>query len=132
MVASTSYPLLDAFLTTLWIVGFFLWIWLAILVFSDIFRSDQSGWAKAGWILLIIVFPLLGVLIYLIARGRKMAERGAQDAADQEAAFKAYVRDAAAPTSPADDLAKLADLRERGVITDAEFEQQKAKVLTGP
>lgn len=132
MVASTSYPLLDAFLTTLWIVGFFLWIWLAILVFSDIFRSDQSGWAKAGWIVLIIVLPLLGVLIYLIARGRKMAERAARDAADQEAAFKSYVRDVAPATSTADDLAKLADLRDRGVITDAEFEQQKAKVLTAP
>jgi hypothetical protein len=131
MVASTSYPLLDAFITTLWIVGFFLWIWCAIAVFADLFRSDMSGWAKAGWIILIILLPLFGVLIYLIARGRKMAERASRDAADQEAAFQSYVRDAAGPSSPADDLAKLADLRDRGVITDAEFEQQKAKVLTG-
>lgn len=130
-MVATSYPLLDAFLTTLWIVGFFLWIWCAIAVFSDLFRSDMSGWAKAGWIVLIIILPLLGVLIYLIARGRNMAERAARDAADQEAAFKSYVRDAAGPSSTADDLHKLADLRDRGVITDAEFEQQKAKMLTG-
>jgi hypothetical protein len=131
MVASSSYPLLDAFITTLWIVGFFLWIWCAIAVFADLFRSDMSGWAKAGWIILIILLPLFGVLIYLIVRGRKMAERASRDAADQEAAFQSYVRDAAGSSSPADDLAKLADLRDRGVITDAEFEQQKSKVLTG-
>jgi hypothetical protein len=131
MVASTSYPLLDAFITTLWIVGFFLWIWCAIAVFADLFRSDMSGWAKAGWIVLIILLPLLGVLIYLIARGRKMAERAAKDAADQEQAFRSYVQDATGGSgSAADDLAKLADLRDRGVITDAEFEQQKAKVLS--
>jgi hypothetical protein len=132
MVASTSYPLLDAFITTLWIVGFFLWIWCAIAVFADLFRSDMSGWAKAGWIVLIILIPLFGVLIYLIARGRKMADRAARDAADQEKAFQSYVRDVAVPSSPADDLAKLADLRDRGVITQEEFDQQKAKVLTGP
>jgi hypothetical protein len=127
---ATSYPLLDAFLTTLWIVGFFLWIWCAIAVFADLFRSHMSGWVKAGWIVLIILLPLLGVLIYLIARGREMAERATRDAANQEKAFRAYVQDAAGSSDTAANLEKLASLRDRGVITEAEFEQQKAKVLS--
>jgi len=131
----TSYPLLDAFLTVLWIVGFVLWIWLMIAVFSDIFRSrDLSGWGKAAWILLIFILPLIGVLIYLIARGHKMHEHAAADMKAQDAAFRQYVQQAAATGNgaggTADQLSKLADLRDRGVITPEEFDREKAKVLS--
>ena len=130
-VLAYDYPLGGALLTMLW---FFLWIiWIIILfrVIFDIFRShDMSGWAKAGWLILVILLPFLGVFIYLIARGGKMAERDERDAAQQEQAFRSYVQDVAASgTNSADELSKLADLRAKGVITDAEFEQQKAKIL---
>jgi Short C-terminal domain/Phospholipase_D-nuclease N-terminal len=131
MIAS-SYPLLDAFLTMLWIFLFIIWIWLLIMVFSDIFRSrDLSGWGKALWVIGIIILPWLGVLIYLIARGGKMHERQIQYAQAQQQAFKEYVQETAASssTSTADQLAKLADLRDKGVITPAEFETEKAKAL---
>jgi hypothetical protein len=115
---------------------FFLWVlWIIILfrVIVDIFRShDMGGWGKAGWLILVIILPFLGVFVYLIARGGKMADRDQREAAANEQAFRAYVRDAAGSdgaTSTADELAKLADLRDRGVISDADFEQQKAKIL---
>jgi type VI protein secretion system component VasK len=133
MIAS-SYPLLDAFLTMLWIFLFIIWIWLLIVVFGDIFRSrDLSGWGKALWTIGIIVLPWLGVLIYLIARGGKMHERQIQAAQAQEQAFRQYVQETAATsgTNTADQLAKLADLRDKGVITDAEFQAEKAKALAG-
>jgi ABC-type multidrug transport system fused ATPase/permease subunit len=129
---ATSYPLLDAFLTMLWIFLFIIWIWLLIMVFSDIFRSrDLSGWGKALWVIGIIILPWLGVLIYLIARGGKMHERQIQAAQAQQEAFRQYVQETAtsSSTSTADQLAKLADLRDKGVITPAEFETEKAKAL---
>jgi hypothetical protein len=127
---ATSYPLLDAFWTILWIFLFFIWIWLLIIVFSDIFRSrDLSGWGKALWCLFIIIIPWIGVLVYLIARGGSMHDRQLQTAQQQEAAFRDYVQQAATSGDPADQLQKLADLRDRGVITEEEFQQQKAKVL---
>jgi ABC-type multidrug transport system fused ATPase/permease subunit len=127
----TSYPLLDAFLTMLWIFLFIIWIWLLITVFSDIFRShDLGGWGKALWVIGIIIFPFLGVLLYLIVRGGKMHERQLQYARAQESAFRDYVKETAAGTGgTADQLTKLADLRDRGVISDAEFQQQKTKLL---
>jgi Short C-terminal domain/Phospholipase_D-nuclease N-terminal len=128
MIAST-YPLLDAFLTMLWIFLFIIWIWLLIIVFSDIFRSrDLSGWGKALWVLGIIILPWLGVLIYLIARGGKMHERQIQAAQAQEQAFRQYVQETATSAQPstADQLAKLGDLRDKGVISDAEFQAEKA------
>jgi hypothetical protein len=109
---------------------FVLWIWLLISVFMDIFRShDLSGGVKALWVLFVIILPFLGVFVYLIARGGKMHERAAQQAAQQQKSFDAYVKQAAGSGSSVDDLAKLADLKEKGVITDAEFESQKAKIL---
>jgi hypothetical protein len=131
MIAS-SYPLLDAFLTMLWIFLFIIWIWLLIMVFGDIFRSrDLSGWGKALWVIGIIILPWLGVLIYLIARGGKMHERQIEAAQAQEQAFRQYVQETASTSgaSTADQLAKLADLRDRGVITPAEFEAEKSKAL---
>ena len=127
-----DYPLLSVFWTMLWIFLFVIWIWLLIAVFADIFRShDIGGVAKTLWVLFIIILPFLGVFVYLIARGGKMQERAVQRAADQEKAFRGYVQDVAASSSgSADELAKLADLKAKGVITDAEFETQKAKILS--
>jgi len=129
---ASSYPILDIFLTTLYFFLFIIWIWLLFMVFIDIFRShDMGGWAKALWVIFIIVLPYLGVLVYLIARGGKMHERAAQQAAQQQQAFDQYVKQTAGTPgeTTADQLHKLADLKAQGVLTDAEFETQKAKIL---
>jgi hypothetical protein len=131
MLAS-SYPVLDAFLTMLYFFLFIIWIWLLIMVFMDVFRShDMGGWAKALWVIFIIVLPFLGVFVYLIARGGSMHERAAAQAAEQQKAFDQYVKQAAGTPgeTSADQLHKLADLKSQGVLTDAEFEAQKAKIL---
>ena len=131
MLAS-SYPVLDAFLTMLYFFLFIIWIWLLITVFMDVFRShDMGGWAKALWVIFIIILPFLGVFVYLIARGGKMHERAAQQAAQQQKAFDQYEKHAAGTPgeSSADQLHKLADLKSQGVLTDAEFDAQKTKIL---
>ena len=130
MVAYT-YPLLSLFWTMLLFFGFVVWIWLLIVVFGDIFRShDIGGFAKALWVLLVIFLPLVGVLIYLIARGGKMQERASQDARQQQQEFDTYVQEVAgSDANPADQLTKLAQLRDEGVITEQEFQAQKAKVM---
>lgn len=125
-----SYPLLDIFWTMfeffLWVV----WIWIFVMIIFDIFRShDLSGWGKALWVLFVAIIPVIGVLVYLIVRGGSMHERAARQAEQQDEAFRGYVQDAAG-TSPADQLAKLADLKSQGVITDDEFAREKAKILT--
>jgi hypothetical protein len=128
-VLGYNYPLLNAFLTLLWFFLFFLWIFIVITVIIDIFRSsDLGGWGKAGWFAFVIIVPFLGVLVYLIARGGSMHERAAREAKQQDEAFRAYVQDAAGSGSAAE-VAKLADLRDKGVITEAEFQAGKAKVL---
>jgi ABC-type multidrug transport system fused ATPase/permease subunit len=124
-----TYPLLNIFWTMLEFFLFFLWIWLLIVVFMDIFRShDIGGLAKALWVIFVIILPFLGVLIYLIARGGSMHERAVAQATQQQRAFDDYVRQTAGSSS-ADELTKLAELKSKGVITDAEFEAQKAKLL---
>jgi Short C-terminal domain/Phospholipase_D-nuclease N-terminal len=126
-----DYPLLDVFWTMLEFFLFFVWIWLLIIVFSDIFRSrDLGGLAKALWVIFVIVIPLLGVLIYLIARGHGMQERAAERARQQDQAFRAYVQENASPPTAADELAKLADLKASGAISEEEFEAAKAKALS--
>ena len=130
--SSYSYPLLGAFWTIFMIFLWVIWIWVLIRVFIDIFRSrDLSGWAKALWFLFVLFIPIIGVVVYLIARGDSMSERAEQQARQQDAEFRGYVEETAAdsPASAADQLAQLADLRDRGVISDGEFERQKAKVL---
>jgi hypothetical protein len=130
VITAANYPLLDAFLTLLWFVLFIIWIFLLIRVFVDVFRShDLSGWAKALWILFLIIFPFLGVLLYLVFRGPKMHERDVQRAQANEQAFRAYVQQSAGAPSAADQLERLADLHSRGVLTDEEFDAEKAKVL---
>jgi len=131
-VSSSSYPLLNIFWTMFEFFLWVIWFWILIMVFLDIFRShDLSGWAKALWFLFVLFIPLIGVLVYLIARGGSMHERAARQAQRQDEEFRSYVQQAASdsPASTADQLAKLADLRDRGVITAAEFEREKAKVL---
>ena len=124
-----TYPLLNIFWTMLWIFAFIVYIWLLIYIFSDIFRSDDMGGvAKTLWVLFVFIVPLIGILAYLLVRGGSMHERAERQAQRQQEAFNSYVSEAAG-TSPTDQLAKLADLKERGAITDAEFETQKAKVL---
>ena len=130
LASSYSYPLLGAFWTIFEIFLWVIWIWILIYVFIDIFRSrDLSGWGKALWFLFVLLIPLIGVLVYLIARGNSMHERAVQEAQHQDREFRAYVQDAASSGNTADQLAKLADLRDRGVITADEFEREKAKVL---
>ena len=130
LASSYSYPLLGAFWTILEIFLWVLWIWVLIYVFIDIFRSrDLSGWAKALWFIFVLFIPLIGVLVYLIARGGSMQERAQQQAQQADRDARQYIQEAAGSGTPADQLTKLADLRDRGVITADEFEREKAKIL---
>jgi hypothetical protein len=128
-----NYPLLNLFWTMLWFFLFIAWLWVLFSVFADIIRSkDLSGWAKGLWALFVIIIPLLGVLVYIIARGTGMTERSLQVHQQRDEAFQSYVRDAAGSgPSTADELAKLAQLRDAGTITADEFDAQKAKLLAG-
>jgi len=130
-LASSSYPLLNIFWTIFELFLWIIWIWILIWIFIDIFRShDLSGWAKALWFLFVLFIPLVGVLVYLIVRGGSMHERAVQDARQQDREVREYVQQVAGSSaSPADQLTKLADLRDRGVITSEEFEREKAKIL---
>jgi ABC-type multidrug transport system fused ATPase/permease subunit len=115
-------------------LGFFIfmiWIYLLIIIFSDIFRShDMGGGAKALWVLFVIILPFLGIFVYLIARGGKMHERAIAQAQEQQKAMDKYIKEAAGTTGSADELARLADLKDKGVLTQAEFDTQKAKLLS--
>jgi ABC-type multidrug transport system fused ATPase/permease subunit len=132
LALSGSYPLLNVFWTILIFFAWVIWIWVLITVFADIFRSqDLSGGAKALWFLFVLLIPLIGLVVYLIARGGSMHERAVRQAQAQDEEFRSYVQDVAseAPANTAEQLAKLADLRDRGVITASEFEREKAKIL---
>lgn len=123
-------PLLDLFWAMLWFFLFFIWLMLLFRIFGDIFRSDDmGGWAKAFWTLFVIILPILGVLVYVIARGKGMAERDVRDYQEAEAATQDYIRQVAGSSSSADELSKLASLRDQGVISNEEFESQKARLL---
>ncbi len=131
-ILASSYPLLDLFWTILFFFVWIIWIFILIRIIFDIFRShDLGGFAKAIWLIFILFLPFLGVIVYLIARGEKMHERDAQQAQAQDAAFRNYVQQAAGGgQSTAEQLASLADLHTRGVLTDDEFAAEKAKLLT--
>lgn len=127
-----EYPILGIFWTMLMFFLWFAWIVLLFRVFGDIFRNrDMGGAAKALWSIFVIAVPFLGVFIYLIAHGRSMTGRDVAAAQAQEEAFRAYVQDAAGPSasSTADELTKLSELKDRGVLTDGEYAEQKAKLL---
>ena len=128
---SYVYPVMGAFWTLMWFFLWIIWIMLLFKVFADIFRSDDlGGWGKTLWVIFVIVLPFLGVFVYFIARGNKMGQRDLDYAAAQQKQFNSYVRDVASTASPADELTKLAALHSSGALTDAEFAQQKAKLLT--
>ena len=124
----------DIFLSIFWFMLLFAWIWLLITILADIFRDHElSGWGKALWVLFIIVVPWLGALVYLIARGRSMNERALAQAQRQDQAFRQYVQDAAGDQpSAAEEIAKLANLRDQGAISEQEFAHAKAKLLGTP
>jgi len=117
--------------TMFWFTVFFLWIWLVIAIFVDIFRSDDlGGWAKAVWCLFVIVLPYLGVFVYLIARGGTMRERAEADARTREMEQREYIQEVAGTaSSPAAEVERLANLRAQGAIDEAEFQALKAKAL---
>ena len=130
-LADSSYPMLGVFWSVFIFFLWVIWIWILIWIFIDIFRShDLSGWTKALWLLFILFIPLVGVLVYLIVRGGSMHERAVRQAQQQDQEARAYIREAAGSESSADQLAKLADLRDRGVINADEFEREKAKILS--
>ncbi len=130
-LSSSNYPLLNLFWTMLWLFLWILWIFLLIRVITDVFRSDDlSGGAKALWTLFLIILPYIGVLAYLIVRGKGMEKRDRRDAVAADDAVRTYIRSAAGTQgSVAEELDKLAGLRERGVITETEFEAQKQRLL---
>ena len=131
LASGYSYPLLGAFWTIVEIFLWVIWFWILITIFIDIFRSrDLSGWGKALWFLFVLFIPLIGVLVYLIVRGSSMHERAVAQAQQQDKEFRSYVQETASSATTADQLAKLADLRDRGVISADEFEREKAKVLS--
>ncbi|SFY41073.1 SHOCT domain-containing protein [Streptomyces atratus] len=136
-----DYSLLDLFWTMLWFFLWVMWLFLLFKVITDIFRShDLGGWGKAGWLVLTLLLPFIGVFVYVIVRGKSMSKRDIKEAQERDAAFKAYVREAAGTSdagggdatkkgSHVDDLAKLAELRDRGAITDEEYQRAKTKLL---
>lgn len=144
----SNYPLLNIFWSMLEFFLWILWFFLLFKILTDVFRShDLSGWAKAGWIVLVVLLPFLGVLLYVIVRGRSMGERDQQQAAKADAAFKQYVREASAGSDAegpgagggaatataapnrVDELSRLADLRTSGALTEEEFQKAKEKLL---
>ena len=129
MVIAADYPLMDIIWTMLVFFGWVIWFWILISILSDIFRRhDIGGWGKAGWTIFVIILPFLGVLVYLIAEGKEMAERRAADVMANKAAFDDYVRDVAAGGATAE-IEKAKQLLDSGAIDQAEFEKLKAKAL---
>ena len=132
MTLASEWGTGQVFWSMLWFFLFFIWIWILITVFADLFRShDLSGWAKAAWVIFVIFLPYLGVFVYLIARGHKMSEHAIADQAAAKAAFDEQVRAVSGTSSSVpDQLAKLADLKASGAIDDAEFQRLKAQLIS--
>ncbi|MEV7723207.1 SHOCT domain-containing protein [Streptomyces sp. NPDC087917] len=127
-----DYPVLGAFWTVMWIFLWVMWLILLFRIVVDVFRDhEMSGWLKAAWLILLFLIPFLGVLVYVIARGRNMGRREIKHVQEQQEAFNTYVRDTARGpgTGTADELGRLSDLKAKGELTEAEFQQAKAKLL---
>ncbi len=119
----------ELLLVALEIFFFVIWIWILITILTDLFRDHEtSGWAKAAWVLFLVVIPFLTALVYLIVRGSGMRDRTIKAQADAKKHFDEYVREQA-HTTPADELHKLNDLKEKGALSDAEFQKAKEKLL---
>jgi competence protein ComGC len=132
MLAATTWGTGQVLLDMVWFFLFIVEVWLMIYVFTDIFRRhDMKGWIKAFWVLAVIVLPLIGILLYLILYGNEMRVQAQEAAQQQERAFREYVRQAAGTYGPADELGRLADLKERGIIDESEFQGLKERVLKG-
>ncbi len=129
MLPIAEYGLGEALLTTLSIFFFVIWLWILFTILTDLFRDHElSGWWKAVWCFFLVVIPFLSSLVYLIARGGGMRDRTIKAQAEARQHFQDYVREAAA-TSPVDELHKLADLKEKGAITDEEYTRLKSKYV---
>ena len=131
MVFAADYPFLDVLWTMIIFFCWVAWIWLLIVVFSDLFRREESGWAKAAWIVFLIVLPFLGTLVYVIANGKGMTERRIRDAAASQAQFENHVRSVATSSDggAAGEIQRAKELLDSGAITQQEFDQLKAKAL---
>ena len=130
MVLAADYPFLDVFWTMIIFFCWVVWIWMMILILSDVFRRDMSGWTKALWVVFLIVLPFLGVLVYLIANGKGMTERRVRDAQASQEQFEGYVRSVAQPGGgSASEIESAKRLFDDGTITQEEFAALKKKAL---
>src|SRR4051812_26746170 len=131
MLIATDYPFLDIFWTMIIFFAWVVWIWMMVVILTDVFRRrDIGGLAKAGWIVFMIVLPFLGVLCYLIAQHDGLAQRNAERAQGAQQQFDEHVRSVAASQGPAAEIENAARLRDEGVLSPTEFDALKAKVLT--
>ena len=132
MLIATDYPLLEVFWTMLIFFAFFIWIWILVTVFADLFRrKDISGWGKTGWIIFVIVLPYLGVFVYLIAEHKGMTERTISQQQAAQAQVDQYVKSVASTSDPTAQIANAKALLDQGTISQAEFDQIKQKALAG-
>jgi len=129
MVLAADYPFLDVFWTMILFFCWVAWIWMLIMIFSDVFRRDISGWSKAGWCLFVLVLPFLGAFVYLIANGKGLTERRVSEAQVSQANFDDYVRTVAADGGSAGEIQRAKELLDSGAITQEEFGRLKAKAL---
>lgn len=129
MLLAADYPFLDVLWTMIIFFCWVAWIWMLILIFGDLFRSDMSGWGKAAWCIFLIVLPFLGALIYVIANGRDMTERRVRDVQVSQARLDDHIRSVASNGGAAGEIAKAKSLLDNGAITQQEFDTLKAKAL---
>ena len=129
MVFAADYPFLDVFWTMIVFFCWVAWIWMLIMIFSDVFRRDISGWAKAGWCLFVLVLPFLGALVYLLANGSGLTERRVRDAQVSQADFDQHIRTVAADGGSAGEIERAKQLLDSGAINQEEFERLKTKAL---
>ncbi|MEU2160097.1 MULTISPECIES: SHOCT domain-containing protein [Streptomyces] len=126
-----DYPVLGAFWTVMWLFLWVVWLVLLFRVFVDIFRDhEMSGWAKAAWLIFVLLIPFLGVLVYVIVRGKDMGRREIKHAQEQQEAFNAYIRQTAKGTGTGDELARLSELKAKGDLSEEEFQRAKQKLLS--
>jgi general stress protein CsbA len=129
MVLAADYPFLDVLWTMIIFFCWVAWIWMLILIFSDLFRRDTSGWAKAAWFIFLIVVPFLGAFIYVVANGKGMTDRRMHEAQVSQARLDEHIRSVAANGGAAGEIAKAKSLLDTGAITQQEYDTLKAKAL---